>query len=85
MDPEYVILGTARDTVSDSDKVLDLLIMLGKYYLYTCKIKDTLPSLIAYKRIVRFRYLVEKGQNVYKCSTVDFYRDWLLYRDLLEF
>lgn len=84
MDPEYVILGTARDTVSDSDKVLDLLIMLGKYYLYTCKIKDTLPSLIAYKRIVRFRYLVEKGQNVYKCSTVDFYRDWLLYRGLLE-
>ena len=58
--------------------------LLGKYYLYTCKVKDAVPSLIAFKKIVRLRYLTEKGRSVYKGCIVEFERNWLEYKELFE-
>ena len=55
---DLVLFGIC-DTIK-TDTILDLIILLGKQYIYKCKVKSILPSFTAFKYIIHKRYCIEK-------------------------
>ena len=47
-----------------TDKVLDLIVMLAKFYIYKCKWQETAPKLKVFLRILRDRYTVERYLHI---------------------
>ena len=67
-----------------TDGVIDLLILIGKFYVYTCRLQETLPNFIAFTSIVKDRYSIER----YRCFTHGlghkFRLAWFPYLSLVE-
>ena len=52
---ENIIL-FGNDLHFKSDKVLDLILLLAKFYIHTCKMKDDSPQINIFKKILKARY-----------------------------
>ena len=78
---ELIILGTKKDIVTD--KVIDLLIITGKWHIYKCKLQDREPRLEIFKQQFKERHTIEK-RNYLTRSTGERFNDlWLPYKNLL--
>ena len=78
---ELIILGTKKDIVTD--KVIDLLIITGKWHIYKCKLQDREPRIEIFKQQFKERHTIEK-RNYLTRSTGERFNDlWLPYKNLL--
>ena len=55
---ELIILG--RKEGYQTDDILNLIILIGKYYIFLCKIQDTLPTWNQFKPYIKNRIDIEK-------------------------
>jgi hypothetical protein len=80
---ELVLFGVSEHIYTDN--VLDLIILLAKYYIYQCKLKCVKPSVTVFLSILKNRYCLEK----YSCTTQNCMKDfdmlWLPYRALINY
>ena len=74
---ELIILGKKNGFYSD--KVFDLLILIGKYYVYCCKVKNTVPNINVFLHIARRRFKVERQIAISKGVYHKFVTTWSLY------
>ena len=66
-----------------TDGVVDLLVLLGKYYIYQCRLRETLPSFLVFKTVVKNRYLIERYRMYVDGKSHKFRLDWLPYELLI--
>ena len=67
-----------------TDKVLDLIVMLAKFYIYKCKGQETAPNLKVFLRILKDRYSVEIYSHITTDKLHDFDLQWLPYKGLIN-
>jgi hypothetical protein len=56
---EILVIFGMKENVK-TDRVFDLLLLLGKNYIYNCKWKETRPCISVFTRIIKERYITEK-------------------------
>ena len=79
----YIIFGVNSHD-NNTDKVLDLIILLGKFHLYKCKLQNSLPNIMHFKNIIKIRYYIEKYNSRINDTEPDFENIWLPYITLIE-
>ena len=79
---QLIVLGIKSNTVTD--KVIDLLIIIGKWHIYKCKLQDREPNIEIFKKQFRERYKIEKYTNIEKSQRDLFDKTWLPYRQLVQ-
>jgi hypothetical protein len=79
---ELILFGTCKNIVSD--KALDFIILLAKYFIYKCKLENTLPLLNHYMSCLRYSYVIEKYAATKKGKCDEFCKNWLPYQNLLS-
>ena len=62
-----------------TDIVIDLFILIAKYYLYKCKLEGTRPIMGVFHTILKHRYLVEKYCSQLCLKSHKFNMDWYRY------
>ena len=77
-----VIFGT--DTKQIIDKVLVFILTTAKFYLYKCKLNNTLPHFRSFKNVLKSRCTVEKFTFVLNEHNTKTRQLWLPYTPLLE-
>ena len=65
---KLVILGMDGNFVSDP--VMDLIILFVKYYMYTSKLRESVPSVQDFKYIVKQNYMKESARIFMKQKNV---------------
>ena len=64
------------------DPVMDLILLLAKYQIYTSKLRETVQSVQGFKRIVKQKYATEvyksNGKNMYETE-----ERWQKYKPLI--
>ena len=66
-----------------TDKVIDLFILLAKFYFYGCKWGKNVPNVNVFLRILKDRYVVERYFYIVTNRSSDFDIDWLPYKALI--
>ena len=66
-----------------TDKILDLFILLAKYYIFHAQTNNGNPLIQVFVRTVKQRFVVEKYKAVIKDNIAD--REWALYSPALFF
>ena len=79
---QLIVLGTKNNTITD--KVIDLLILIGKWHIYKCKLQDKQPSLEIMKQQFRDRYLIEKKNSISNARQEIFNTTWQPYKQLIS-
>ena len=74
---EIVILGHGEHFMSD--RVFDLMILIAKQHIFTCKMTNARPQLNVFVSMVKNRFLAEKYRSAIDPSN-HFFTDWLLYQ-----
>ena len=78
---QLVIFGTEENVVTD--KVIDFIILLGKFFIYKCKFRETDPTVEGFLSFLRVRYMDEE-YNAKVCFRYDsFVKGWIPYQSLL--
>ena len=77
-----VILGVKQH--ERTDPIHDLIILLGKFYIYKCKLQNTTPSIVAFQNVVKHRYKVEKHSHFLKGTLCEFEQLWHPYLTLVQ-
>ena len=75
---ELVIFGVKENVYSHQIFFL----LPAKYYVYSCKFTKSIPNADVFLRIFKYRYLVEKGNNL---GNNKFELDWMPNQTLLQF
>ena len=83
-DEMLIVFGVSNRTSTDS--VMDLLILLAKFYLYKNKMLNTAPNVKAFMRSLRNRYIIEKYRHTVNGQEeqAKFHINWLPYQNFLE-
>ena len=76
------MFGTAENLVTD--QVIDYIILLAKYQIYTCALKDTEPTLQHFIQTLKYRYSVLKLSALKKATHAKFAQKWLPYLPLVS-
>jgi exonuclease III/uncharacterized protein (UPF0305 family) len=63
------------------DKVLYLILIIAKQYLYKCKLDKCIPNITVFKRKMAFRYKIEEFNAKVAMSLPNFNAIWLPYKD----
>ena len=79
---EFVIFGCKDNTKTDN--IFDLLLLLAKYFIYKCKVKNVQLNITHFKNEVKQRYMVEKHIHFSKNCLNKFFTKWSMYRSLFE-
>ena len=79
---QLIILGQ-KDNVF-TDKAFDLIIVLGKWHIYKCKLQAREPCIDLFKKELKERYYIEKSIHVTRFNIDSFNRIWLQYNNLIE-
>ena len=74
---EIIILGFKENFISD--RIFDLIILLAKQYIFSCKQKGVIPHIKGLVNEVKKTYCAEKYHSSLNMSDTHF-RDWLPYR-----
>ena len=72
-----ILFGT--DDIVKTDSVLDLIILLGKNFIYKCKFDKCLPTIQSFENYLTVRYKIEKHNAKLKCSLNEFERQCFPY------
>ena len=78
---QLIILGTKRNVITD--KVIDLLIITGKWYIYKCKLQDREPRLDTFKQQFKERYTIEKKRYTTQPARETLNNLWTPYMNLI--
>ena len=82
VDTRIVLFGVKENV--QTDPVLDFLILYAKFFIYKCKLDNKLPTLQAFRPIIKHRYILEKYKAVVNCRLAEFYQAWMPYDFLVE-
>ena len=78
---QLIIFGTKKNVITD--KVIDLLIITGKWHIYKCKLQDREPRLDIFKQQFKERHIIEKSRYITRSAEDIFNNVWTPYRGLL--
>ena len=67
-----------------TDKIIDLFILLAKYHIFTCKIKESTPNMRIFERIVKQRFVIERFNATLDNNTGKFNMLWRLYKPFFQ-
>ena len=76
---ELVLFG--YNVNSNTDTVFDLILLLAKSYIYTCKMNQEIPILNNFIRVCKRRYEIEKHNAKIIFNYEVFCQQWMLYKD----
>ena len=79
---ELIILGYKNNVFTD--KAIDLILVIGKWHLYKCKLQDKEPCIEIFKKELKERYLTEKHIYRSRLNIDVFNHTWLQYKHLIE-
>ena len=82
LNEQLVIFGC--DKYVRTDDVFDLLLLLAKKYIYTCKMTKDLPLYTHFLAILKNRYYIEKHIAAVNMKSLEFRNAWLPYTTLLR-
>ena len=77
-----ILFGTEQETRTDS--VLDFLIILGKMFIYKCKIDRRLPTFHGFELYVKNRYIIEEHNAKLGCTLLEFNVKWQPYLQFIH-
>lgn len=80
---EKIVLLSVDDNLI-TDQVIDYIILLAKYVIYTCALNDTVPTLQHFKQTLKYRYSVLKLAAIRKSSYTKFAMNWFPYLQLIS-
>ena len=66
------------------DRTLNLLLLLGKQFIYRMKFEGRAPCIIAFRKIITNYYKVEKFSFINRVGLVYFKRMWFKYKGILD-
>jgi len=81
LNEHLVIFGC--DNSFKSDLPFDLILLLAKSYIYKCKMKNELPALDNFVKILKYRYEMEKYNASLRMKLEIFLNQWNMYKNLL--
>ena len=79
---QLIILGYKKNVFTD--KAIDLIITVGKWHLYKCKLQEREPCLEIFRMELKERYLIEKHIHLSRLNIDLFNLTWLQYKNLIE-
>ena len=79
---QLVIFGIKRHVITD--KVVDLLLLTGKWHIYKCKLQNREPSIDIFKQQFKERYTTERLMNIARLKVKRFDDAWLPYKQLVQ-
>ena len=79
---ELVIFGVKERT--DTDRVLDFIILLAKVFIYNCKVENQLPRIRVFINFLKYRHSFEKYVATIQGKRIDFEFSWQLYLPLFS-
>ena len=71
---EFILFGVQHNMFTD--KVMDFVILLAKYYIYSCKWKDLKPNVLVFSRLLKYRYKLERYYYIVTENIVEFDNIW---------
>lgn len=77
-----ILFGIAQNFKSDT--VFDFIILFAKKFLYTCRMDNTDPALMVFRRKLSARYSIEKYNAGIQCRVHDFEDSWYPYKPLID-
>jgi hypothetical protein len=80
LNENLVLFGYSRNFKSDN--VFDLILMIGKQYIYKCKLDKKIPYLHVFLNVLKERYIIEKLISFKNMTQHTFYNQWCLYANL---
>ena len=78
---QLILFGHKKNVITD--KVIDLLIVVGKWHIYKCKLQDREPLFDVFKQQFKARYFIEKGIYKALCKIEYFHELWIPYANLI--
>lgn len=82
LEEELILFGTARNIVTD--KPLDLILLLAKFFVYRCKFQGLLPSVQAFLCYLKIRYKTEEMSFSVQGKKREFEQQWCPYKSLFN-
>ena len=82
MTKELIIFGLQRDFVTD--RVIDWIILLAKFYVYKCKIENMLPNFQSFMVYLKQKYNIEKYNATVNGVKTKFDQNWSMYATLVN-
>ncbi|WP_419627691.1 hypothetical protein, partial [Thiolapillus sp.] len=77
-----VLFGVKENVVTD--RVIDLIILLAKYYIFKCKLQGSTPIAKIFIKSLKQRYIVEKYASLVCNRNHSFNLEWLPYLKLTQ-
>lgn len=77
-----ILFGT--DEITETDEILDLVILLGKVFVYKCRITKTKPNIQHFLKELCWRYKMEKYAHTMEMKQAEFKRKWYPYLGILQ-
>lgn len=82
LNKQLIILG--YDDNIKTDRVLDLIIIMAKYFIYVSKVKRTKPNIDIFNHVLKTRYRIEKQTNLKQMQANKFDTQWKPYSLMLS-
>ena len=82
LNEKLILFGTDDNAVMDT--TIDLIILIAKQYIYSCKTNKCKPSLTVFLKIVKKRYDLEKYIASVQLNLPKFYINWNSYEALFD-
>ena len=67
-----------------TDRILDLIILLSKHYIYLTKVNQAKPNIKHFGHILKTRYEIEKEITLKKSNYRTFINNWSFYSDMIK-
>ena len=77
---ELIVFGVATNVITD--KALDLIILLAKFFIYKCKFQNTAPTIQAFLSHLRYRLKIEESCFAARYREQEFQQRWFPYQSL---
>ena len=77
LDKELILFGIKKNT--ETDKILNFIILHAKFYIYKCKLQDLLPSIPAFICVLKDKYMLEQYNSYIHNRQNQFKNDWHMY------
>ena len=79
---ELVLFGIKNNTITDI--AVDYIVLSAKFYLYKCKLQNVKPNFDAFRRILKWRYVVERSSAAANDQSYNFDVNWCAYRAIVD-
>ena len=80
---QLVLFGTVENVLTD--KVIDFILLITKFYIYRCTLQDKLPNLNGFCPYFEMQYLDELYMSKMAGRYEKFTRNWIMYQDLFHY